>query len=122
MSLARYASDRGDAERGLSLLRRAGATAEHDLAVLLERFQPAPRPGLGRNHPCWCGSGRKYKVCHLRRERLPQPPSGPAWLYQRKRGQLSGWFLGAHLGWPSWLVVAARIAVGVAAAIVGPVP
>ena len=36
--------------------------------------------------------------------------------------QLSGWFLGAHLGWPSWLVVAARIAVGVAAAIVGPVP
>ncbi|HEX9499399.1 MAG TPA: hypothetical protein VF926_13750 [Mycobacterium sp.] len=33
--------------------------------------------------------------------------------------QLSGSFLGAHLGWPSWLVVAARIAVGVAAAIVG---
>jgi uncharacterized protein YjbI with pentapeptide repeats len=33
--------------------------------------------------------------------------------------QLSGWFVGAHLGWPSWLVVAARIAVGVAAAIVG---
>ena len=67
MSLARYASDRGDAERGLSLLRRAGVTAEHELVVLLEHFQPAPRPGLGRNHPCWCGSGRKYKVCHLHR-------------------------------------------------------
>jgi len=26
---------------------------------------------------------------------------------------VSGWFLGAHSGWPSWLVVAARIAVGV---------
>ena len=20
---------------------------------------------LGRNDPCWCGSGRKYKVCHM---------------------------------------------------------
>ena len=20
---------------------------------------------LGRNEPCWCGSGRKYKACHL---------------------------------------------------------
>lgn len=24
---------------------------------------PADRPG--RNEPCWCGSGRKYKKCHL---------------------------------------------------------
>jgi hypothetical protein len=22
---------------------------------------------IGRNDPCWCGSGRKYKFCHLRR-------------------------------------------------------
>ena len=21
---------------------------------------------LGRNDPCWCGSGKKYKQCHLR--------------------------------------------------------
>ena len=20
----------------------------------------------GRNEPCWCGSGKKYKHCHLR--------------------------------------------------------
>jgi len=20
---------------------------------------------LGRNDPCWCGSGKKYKRCHL---------------------------------------------------------
>lgn len=25
-----------------------------------------PRQRLGRNDPCWCGSGRKYKRCHLR--------------------------------------------------------
>ncbi|MBI3925367.1 MAG: SEC-C domain-containing protein [Armatimonadetes bacterium] len=23
------------------------------------------RPKLGRNEPCWCGSGKKYKNCHL---------------------------------------------------------
>lgn len=22
-------------------------------------------PNLGRNDRCWCGSGRKYKACHL---------------------------------------------------------
>ncbi|MBA2625808.1 MAG: SEC-C domain-containing protein, partial [Acidimicrobiia bacterium] len=21
---------------------------------------------VGRNEPCWCGSGKKYKVCHGR--------------------------------------------------------
>src|SRR5664279_4009041 len=82
MSLARYASDRGDAERGLALLRRAGAPREHELVQLLEHFRPAPRPGLGRNHPCWCGSGRKYKVCHLHREQLPLAERA-AWLYQK---------------------------------------
>jgi len=34
---------------------------------------PARRPG--RNEPCWCGSGRKYKKCHLDRD---QHPSGGA--------------------------------------------
>jgi uncharacterized protein YecA (UPF0149 family) len=24
---------------------------------------------LGRNAPCWCGSGKKYKKCHLNLER-----------------------------------------------------
>jgi preprotein translocase subunit SecA len=26
----------------------------------------APGPKVGRNDPCWCGSGRKYKRCHGR--------------------------------------------------------
>ncbi len=25
----------------------------------------APREKPGRNEPCWCGSGKKYKKCHL---------------------------------------------------------
>ena len=82
LSLARYASDRGDAERGLALLRRAGAPADDELVELLERFRPAPRPDLGRNQRCWCGSGRKYKVCHLNREQLSLEERA-AWLYQK---------------------------------------
>jgi hypothetical protein len=27
-------------------------------------------PKLGRNDPCWCGSGKKYKKCHLRNDTL----------------------------------------------------
>lgn len=36
---------------------RIDATA--DAAV-----EAAVRDKLGRNDPCWCGSGRKYKKCH----------------------------------------------------------
>ncbi len=33
--------------------------------------QPAqpPKQKPGRNDPCWCGSGKKYKHCHLREDR-----------------------------------------------------
>lgn len=30
---------------------------------------------IGRNDPCWCGSGRKYKKCHLGRANEPKLPS-----------------------------------------------
>ncbi|MGH3770877.1 MAG: SEC-C metal-binding domain-containing protein [Pseudonocardiaceae bacterium] len=84
VELARYASDRGDAARGLALLRRAGTPPDDVMVELLERFQAVPRPGLGRNQPCWCGSGRKYKKCHLHHERLPLDERA-AWLYQKAR-------------------------------------
>ncbi|GLV08481.1 hypothetical protein MyChFU_18010 [Mycobacterium intracellulare subsp. chimaera] len=92
LSLVRYASDRSDAERGLALLRRAGAPHDHELVQLLERFRVAPRSDLGRNQRCWCGSGRKYKVCHLNREQLPLDQRA-AWLYQKAgMGLLDGPF------------------------------
>jgi hypothetical protein len=28
---------------------------------------------IGRNDPCWCGSGRKYKRCHLQKESQAPP-------------------------------------------------
>jgi tetratricopeptide (TPR) repeat protein len=86
--LARYASDRGNAERGLSLLRRAGAAPDDDLVVLLTHFRPVERTDIGRNEPCWCGSGRKYKVCHRNRETLPLADRA-AWLYQKAADYLT---------------------------------
>lgn len=29
------------------------------------------RPKVGRNDPCWCGSGKKYKKCHLEIDQKP---------------------------------------------------
>ena len=54
--------------------------------------QPQPvRSGktIGRNDPCWCGSGKKYKNCHLRSDegRAPAPAGGgqPAAAQQAKQ-------------------------------------
>lgn len=32
-------------------------------------YTKSEREEIGRNDPCWCGSGRKYKRCHLREEK-----------------------------------------------------
>jgi hypothetical protein len=63
--LAWYASDRGDAVRASRLWRRCprSAAIAQDLATLAP-FTRATAT-LGRNDRCWCGSGRKYKQCHL---------------------------------------------------------
>jgi hypothetical protein len=57
--------DRGEARKAKALLTRIGAgAAEHDVAILDEVLAPA-RPAARRNDPCPCGSGRKFKHCHL---------------------------------------------------------
>jgi preprotein translocase subunit SecA len=33
-----------------------------------EAAQAQGKKKLGRNDPCWCGSGKKYKACHLRED------------------------------------------------------
>lgn len=78
--LARIASDRGDVERGLALLNRAGAAPADPLVTLLRSHRAEARPDVGRNEPCWCGSGRKYKKCHLGKEQLSLPER-VGWLY-----------------------------------------
>ena len=45
-----------------------------DLTYTPARRPPSPQTarGLGRNDPCWCGSGKKYKRCHWRQDRRQQ--------------------------------------------------
>jgi hypothetical protein len=36
-----------------------------ELEELAQKLDTKPDTKLGRNDPCWCGSGKKYKKCHL---------------------------------------------------------
>ena len=80
--LARCANDRSDAVGGLEYLRRAGVEPDDDLAIMLEHFASLGRVDLGGKQPCWCGSGRKYKRCHLGKEELSLADRA-SWLYQK---------------------------------------
>ena len=59
--LAELIQDRGDAERSLALLRRAGRPPSPEALGELRPFLVDRQ--VGRNEPCPCGSGRKYKTC-----------------------------------------------------------
>jgi preprotein translocase subunit SecA len=53
---------------------KAGAAVEEQAPGVVEESAPAPRTPVvktewektGRNEPCPCGSGKKFKVCHGR--------------------------------------------------------
>lgn len=55
------------------LVGRALLDAETDWEEIERLYAPPPAPEtfqrqapkVGRNDPCWCGSGKKYKKCHL---------------------------------------------------------
>jgi hypothetical protein len=61
-----FAADRGDAREALALLRSAKVPADDPDLELLTRYTAAGPRQVGRNDPCWCGSGRKHKQCCLR--------------------------------------------------------
>ena len=50
--------DRGRGRRGAAARRRRAT------GVLQQTVQASPHEKLGRNDPCWCGSGKKFKNCH----------------------------------------------------------
>jgi uncharacterized protein YecA (UPF0149 family) len=45
--------------------RQSRPTAQHTASATMPQPPAPPAKKLGRNDPCWCGSGRKYKQCHL---------------------------------------------------------
>lgn len=81
-SLASIANERGDAERGISLLRRAGARPEDGLLQLLLTYRSGAVLQLRRNDPCWCGSGHKLKHCHRDPPGLPLTQRA-SWLFHK---------------------------------------
>lgn len=88
--LAWYRSDRGDAAGALELLHRSGVHAANseDIAVL-QGLAARPGAALGRNERCWCGSGRKYKACHLGKPATTASlPDRVGWLYHKATAYL----------------------------------
>jgi uncharacterized protein YecA (UPF0149 family) len=54
------------AKRGDDQPHVHGPDCNHGHAHSHETQEPARRSERpGRNDPCWCGSGNKYKKCHL---------------------------------------------------------
>ncbi len=66
--LAWYRSDRGNAVEAVRLWRRLGVGLEDNIDLRIVESYARPKVvKLGRNEQCWCGSGRKFKVCHIDR-------------------------------------------------------
>jgi hypothetical protein len=81
--LARFASDRGDIDRAVSLYRRVGSGAQAEVGFLSGLVPDYS--GVGRNEPCPCGSGRKFKQCHLGSTEVPADRAA-LWLFQKVLG------------------------------------
>ena len=71
----------GDAREAKRLYALAGVDGLADEVSVLRPFLDPPA-GPGRNKPCPCGSGKKYKVCHGRTERHPLGDRA-AWLWRK---------------------------------------
>ncbi|HET8929718.1 MAG TPA: SEC-C metal-binding domain-containing protein, partial [Acidimicrobiales bacterium] len=87
---AYFAFDRGEARKAKSFLEQLDvAGVRHDIAILDAVLAPAT-PKVGRNDPCPCGSGRKYKQCHLGVDETGLDDR-LTWLYRK-----ANWWLGFH--------------------------
>ncbi len=71
--LYRLDVDRGNYAAALAHLRTVGMPANDPSRAWLETIVGAPFAPVGRNEPCPCGSGRKFKACHLGRPAVTAP-------------------------------------------------
>jgi len=65
LDVGEYAACRGDARAADGYLRHSGHPPAEALRSALKRQLAQPKTRAGRNSPCSCGSGRKYKMCCL---------------------------------------------------------
>jgi hypothetical protein len=69
--LAGYSSDRSDLLRAISLWQRSGEDPEEGPIPFHQGLQ-VRFEAVGRNESCPCGSGRKFKQCHLGNPIVPE--------------------------------------------------
>ncbi len=81
--LAWYEADRGDAAAALGRWRAIGVPDDDPDVAQARRFARAAGPEPGRNAPCPCGSGRKYKQCHLGTPEAAPLPERAGWLWRK---------------------------------------
>jgi hypothetical protein len=82
--LAWYLSDRGDARGAVRLWRSLGVSeADSDDLREVVPFAEQATVNLGRNEACWCGSGRKFKHCHLGQPEKFELPDRVGWLCRK---------------------------------------
>lgn len=81
-NLADLRSVSGDAREAKRLFMLAGVDPQADEVRRLRTYLDPPAGGPGRNKPCPCGSGKKYKVCHGRTAAHPLSDRA-AWLFHK---------------------------------------
>jgi preprotein translocase subunit SecA len=54
--------------------RAAAASGQPSAPPPVAQTVRRERPKVGRNDPCWCGSGKKYKHCHFRSDTATSVP------------------------------------------------
>lgn len=65
------AFERNVVKSGLFARRRAPIFSLRGFSPMFKILKRTAKPEpetlaqLGRNEPCWCGSGKKYKQCHM---------------------------------------------------------
>jgi len=76
-----YCFDRGDARGAMRWWRELAQLPP--AASTIAPFLGADETKIGRNDPCWCGSGRKFKQCHRVLNDLPALSDRIGWLYRK---------------------------------------
>lgn len=83
----RFLEVRGKVREAHRLLQQTRVPDDRELITMGQRVAHA-YPTAGRNEPCPCGSGRKFKQCHLGRDALT-PAVRVSWLLDKARDHLS---------------------------------
>jgi hypothetical protein len=52
---------------------------------MFSRSEQPQKAELGRNDLCWCGSGKKYKRCHLGKDSAEQREANYAAMFAKRR-------------------------------------